>query len=224
MSFNLFRFFKKKKKPQPQEPNYRFKWLEPLTDKNPFNKKVLDIRAFTWNIIVAPDDENLVKKYTELRSIEGEEYIDKSIEDAEAHDTYMEFPHNGSKIEGILYKSESMNIKWDIYTYQKVIYFTNSWTGKLIYKAYLDILESKNVAIRKIEYPKTIGFEIANSAIYYLIKSHIEETPFPHRVPMNLKTEIEIAHYSSEQYGSKACYACYEDVTDITLASDNNNV
>lgn len=221
MSFNIFKLFSKKKKSLP-EPNYRFKWLEPGKE-NPFNKKVLDIRSFTWNIIPSLDDETALEKYRLLRFSDGQEYIDKDIEESETSETFLEFPHNGSKVEGIMYKSESFDIKWDIYSYNKIIYFANSWTGELIYKAYLEILDNKNAAIYKIEYPKDTSFEMANSAVYYLVKSHIDDIIFPHRVPSELKTEIEIALYSSDQYGSKACYACYEDVTNVAIVSDTND-
>lgn len=222
MPFNLSNLFKRKKKQlQPQEDNYRFRWLDPGKD-SPFNKRVLDIRSFTWGIISTSEDTNIVNKYSDLRYTLGEEYIGKSIEDAEVHETFFEFPHNGSKVEGILYKSESMDVKWDMYSYDKIIYFTRSWTGELIYKAYLDILENNNVGIYQIEYPKSIGFEIANSAVYFLLKSHVQEVIHPHRVPSDLNTEIEIAHYSLEQYGNKACYASYNDITDAIAISNDH--
>ena len=49
--------------------------------------------------------------------------------------TALEFPHSGAALEGIIFKADSMEVKWDIYIYDWLFLFARSWTGDLYYRA-----------------------------------------------------------------------------------------
>ena len=51
-------------------------------------------------------------------------------------------------------KSDALEVKWDIYVHGSVFLFARSWTGKLVYRTFVDIGES-TIRISEIECPGT---------------------------------------------------------------------
>ena len=207
-------WFKKKDKKEKKD-EYSFQWLE-IGKDNPFNKRILDVRSLTWSVIATTTDKNVAESYNYLRNSNGEEYIDKDIENGETIEASLEYPHNGNALEGIVFKSDSMECKWDIYIYNNIFYFTRSWLGELVYKAHAEILADR-ITIHKIEFPQETGLELAKSDIHFLLKTHAMGQVLPHQIPHYLDSDINIALYSFRQFGNKGCYACFEDITDTVV-------
>lgn len=198
-----------------EDEEYNFKWYSP-GDNNPFNKKVLDIRSFTETIVTTTSTIEVAEKYGELRSSMGEEFIDVKIEDEKNHSVFIEYPHNGDKLEGVVFKANSMECKWDIYIYNNTFYFTRSWTGQLVYKAKVKNLSSKLI-LTNISYDKEVGYVDALNDIHFLIMSHAMRRQFPHKIPSKFTENKDIALYSFSQFGNRACYATYEDIMDTII-------
>lgn len=203
-----------------KKEEYSFQWLE-IGEDNPFNKRILDVRSLTWNVVATTKDKNVAESYNNLRNSNGKEYIDTDIDNGETVDTLLEYPHNGDALEGIVFKSDSMDCKWDIYIYNSIFYFTRSWLGELIYKAHAEVLSDKLI-IHKIEFPQEIGAELAKSDIHFLLTTHAMGKVLPHQIPDYLDSDMNIALYSFRQFGNKGCYACFEDITDTIITLRDN--
>jgi hypothetical protein len=129
------------------------------------------------------------------------------------------YPHNGSKIEGAAYKAKCMEDKWDIYGWNDIIYFTRSWTGEVVYKAFI-IVANTNFKIHEIEYIPNENEEdksLAINNVHFLIKTLAFGAIHPHKVPKSLTTDKDIALYSFNQFGHNCWYATFDEILDTTL-------
>lgn len=217
----MFGLFKKKRKEAKesevlqQEVNYNFKWYE-IGEGNPFNKKILDIRSFTLSMIATTSSKEVAVKYSALRGSLGEEYKGASVPNAKSISTSLKYPHNGAALEGIVFKADSMDCKWDIYIYNDVFYFTRSWTGDLGYKATARI-HADSIELTTIECSVEDDELIAVNNVHFLIMAHALGKVYPHMIPKEFQRDKEIALYSFSTFGNKACYATYEPVTDTVI-------
>ena len=132
----------------------------------------------------------------------------------------MKYPPTGSQLTTLIFKAKSFDETWDIYVYDNCFYFTKSWTGELVYKAFASV-DSSNVTIYKVELQGDDSGDqsIAVSNVHFLVTTQILKGILPHRVPTNLKTNMEIALYSFSQFGNKCWYATYEDILDTVIKS-----
>jgi hypothetical protein len=214
----MINWFKKKHKKSKesevlqQNTQYQFTWYE-VGDGNPFNKRILDIRSFTQTMIATTSKKSIAELYNELRKSVGEEYIGKDVVNARSSKTDLRYPHNGTELRGAAFKSDSMDCKWDIYIYDSCFYFTRSWTGELVYKA-ISQITSDFIKIIEIQHPDTIESKDSINNVHFLILSHANRRPMPHKIPAGIIGDKEIALYSFSEFGNRACYASYEDITD----------
>ena len=165
-------------------------------------------------------DKEVAVLFNKQRRSIGEELIDKKLDGSKAIQTNLEYPHNGSKMEGAGYKAKSMEDKWDIYFWNGIIYLTRSWTGEIIYKAYTTVAET-NFTITKIEYSEN-EYTLADQSlvidnVHFILISHAFGRPFPNRVPKTLITDKEIALYSFNQFGHNCWYATYDTILDTVV-------
>ena len=129
----------------------------------------------------------------------------------------LRFPHNGAHLEGIVFKAEAMEAKWDIYIYGGCLLFSRSWTGELRYRAKIRI-EPDAVVITEIQCPQN-ETEIAPSHVFFLIGTHVLRRVLPHRLPADApQSEQDIATWSFSVFGNRACYATFEDITGIPIS------
>jgi len=225
----MLKWFRKKKvaaeatpaapSPQPERPREEYSFvLYQVGDENPFNKEILDIRAFTSQMRATTKDESVALKYTTLRHSNGEEYVDTQVPQSRISATHLEYPHNGAALEGIVFKADAMECKWDIYAYHGVFYFTRSWTGNLRYKVQARILSDK-IIFTQVEHDTEEDSVQAINTVHFLMKSHAFKQPFPHMIPQLLTDGKEIAMWSFSQFGNRADFATYEEITDTTIKS-----
>ncbi|KAA1245791.1 hypothetical protein [Aquimarina sp. RZ0] len=217
----MFNWFKKKKSNPESEfqsessKSYDFKWYE-IGEGNPFNKKVLDIRSYTGTMLAFTKEKKVAEKYNAMRQSNGEYLINQQILNSVDSTTDLKYPHNGDELNGIVFKADSMDCKWDIYAFENTFYFSRSWNGDLTYKAKFKI-DSDSIEITEIEHSNEIEQNMALSDIHYLIKTHALNQPIPHNVPSELKTEMEIAQWSFSKFGNRAYYATYENTFDTVV-------
>jgi hypothetical protein len=198
-----------------QNEDYAFKWYD-IGKGNPFNKRILDIRSFTHSKIATTSKKEIAEKYNTLRTSTGEEHIGITIPNSKTIHSNLSYPHNGESLRGVAFKADSMDCKWDIYVYDNYFYFTRSWTGELVYKAFYQI-SSNAIHIQQIEHSDSISSGEAINNVHFLIMSHAMGKPFPHSIPESIFDEKQIAIYSFSQFGNRACYATYEDIFDTTV-------
>jgi hypothetical protein len=161
-------------------------------------------------------EKSIAEKYNELRSSLGKEFIGFDTSDFNKTLVNLEYPHKGEKLEGIAFKADSMDCKWDIYAYNDFLFFSRSWDGELIYKAKYDITSDK-IVISEILFNNISSDNEAKNDVHFLIKSHAIGQAFPHLIPNELKTESEIAQWSFVKFGNRAYYATYDDIIDTVI-------
>jgi hypothetical protein len=159
-----------------------------------------------------------------MRSSDGKEFVNASIEDAVWTNVSLSVPHNGAELEGIAFKADVMETKWDIYIYDSVFLFVRSWTGELRYRAVAHVGPAE-IRISKIECcEEDVG--LASSEVYFLVVAHAMGRVVPHQIPIELEDEdpMTIAQWSFARYGKLGCYATTADITAIPLPAPRGNV
>ena len=221
----MFGLFKKKKTEseslQSKTEEYDFKWYD-LGENNPFNKRVLDIRSLTQTMLSFTSDKSVAELFNKQRHSIGEELINIQVPGLKIIETRLEYPHNGSKMEGAGFKAKCMEDKWDIYFWNGIMYLTRSWTGEVVYKAHTTVSDT-NFLITKIEYSENEYTETDSSLVidnvHFIVMSHAFGRPFPHRVPKTLIAEKDIALYSFNQFGHNCWYATYDTILDTIITT-----
>ncbi|MEJ2884380.1 hypothetical protein [Pedobacter sp. GR22-6] len=219
----MFGLFKRKVKEseavQNHDREYEFTWHE-LGEHNPFNTRILDIRNFTQHMLAFTEDKSVAETFNQQRHSIGQELIGIKMPESKAINVMLVYPHDGSKIEGAAYKAKCMEDKWDIYGWDNTIYFTRSWTGEVVYRAFINITDT-NFAIQKIEYiPDQYNADdqsLVVNNVHFLIKTLAFGSIYPHKVPANLINQKDIALYSFNQFGHNCWYATYNDILDVTV-------
>jgi len=204
------------------EPDYlesveaALSWHEPGPD-NPFGVRVLDCRPFTCGMVSTTSDASIAARYGALRASDGRDLLAAPMDDAVRLTVSLTFPHDGSALEGIVSKSDAMEVKWDIYVYESVFLFARSWTGTLVYRAKASV-GATEFHISEIECSADAA-ETAASAVYYLIATHAMGRVFPHQIPESMVSDdpMLIATWTFSQYGRLGCYATRADITSIPM-------
>ena len=165
-------------------------------------------------------DKKVAELFGKQRSSIGKELIDVPLPDLKTISANLEYPHNGSRMEGAGYKAKCMEDKWDIYFWNGIMYFTRSWTGVVAYKAYINVTET-NFKITKIEYSENeltkADPSLVIDDVHFIVLSHAFGRIFPNRVPKTLITEKEIAIYSFNQFGRNCGYATYDTIVNVEI-------
>ena len=153
-------------------------------EENPLPVRILDVRDLTWNIVATTSDEKVAESFNIQRHSDGREYIDAEIPNPETVQCNLVFPHNGDELEGIIYKADSMDIKWDIYIYDATFLFVRSWTGQLQYRAFAEITDT-NIRINQIQ-TAAKHIETAPQAVYFILGTHALGRVLPHTIPADI--------------------------------------
>jgi hypothetical protein len=194
---------------------YNFRWYVPGPE-NPFGIRILDCRPLTWHVVATTKDKAIAERYNLLRRSDGKDLIDAPINDSIRCPVSLKFPHNGAALEGIVYKADSMDVKWDIYIYRSIFLFARSWTGELCYRAAAAVGPSE-IHITEIECPRADA-KIAASHVYFLIGTHAMRRVLPHRLPEGTPEDpMTMATLSFSLFGKFGCYATFEDITGIPI-------
>ena len=197
--------------------DYDFKWYDPGPE-NPFGIRLLDCRPLTWHVVATTKDKAIAERYNLLRGSDGRDLIGAPIKDSIRRHVCLKFPHNGATLEGIVYKADSMDVKWDIYIYSSTFLFVRSWTGELRYRAVASVGQSE-LEITDIECPRSDA-DIAASHVYFLIGTHAMRRVLPHRLPEDTpKDPMTMATVSFSLFGKFGCYATFEDITRIPIST-----
>ena len=200
------------------EEDYAFEWSDPGPE-NPFGIRVLDCRPMTWNLVSATSDRAIAESYVRLRTANGKELVSAVIPNSIRFQTSLHFPHNGAALEGIVFKADSMEVKWDIYIYDSIFLFARSWTGELRFRAWATVGET-DIHITEIECSQS-DHDLAGAHVYFLIGTHAMGRVLPHRVPCEPSAEpLTIASISFALFGKVACYAAFDDITAIPIAAN----
>lgn len=194
------------------------RWLGKDDPKNPFTVDGYDCLAFVRAMQSTTKDQDVAAKFVALRSSVGSNHIGQMPEGATAIEHRLAYPC-GEIADGVLFKAQRMEQKWDIYLYGRSLYFCRSWTDALVFAATFSItseglvVETLWACVEAIEG----GRDQAVRQVDYLIKNHLFRRALPHPLPEGLPRDPNtIGLYSFAQYGHQCCFGTYAD----TLRSD----
>jgi len=167
-------------------------------------------------MIATTKDQSIAERFVRLRTSDGKDLVHARIQQSVKVPTALEFPHNGAALEGIVFKADSMDVKWDIYIYNSIFLFARSWTGELCYRGVATVGAS-DIHITEIECPRSEA-KIAASHVYFLMGTHAMRRVLPHRLPEGTPEDpMTMATLSFSLFGKLGCYASFEDVTGIPI-------
>jgi len=131
----------------------------------------------------------------------------------------LKYPYQGEVQDGVLFRAEAMEDKWDIYLYRPHLYFVRSWGGQLIYRATLSS-EPGVVRVTQIEAARGDDSHFHRQTVDFLIQSHLLGKDVPHPLPSTLPAEADqVALFSFSSFGRRCRYGAYADTTRIGLSS-----
>lgn len=200
--------FKKNKK---NDAHLDEKWT-PIGNGNPFNAPILDIRSIALSMTSTTSDENISNNFLSSRQCDGAKYIDFELESPKSYATNFSYPHNRQELNGVVFKSPSMEVKWDIFAYGEWFYFVRSWTSELIYKVRFENAGNSLIFKEIIASKKPCDIDAQN--IHSIMLTHVLNTVWPYHVPEDLVSLPfdKLALHMFSQFGSKATLLTTQNV------------
>lgn len=205
--------------PASDDPFAHLSWVEPA--ESPFGVRVLDCRSVSRSMVATTSDRNVAMRFVELRSSYGEQHRGLAPVDALRVECDLWYPPRGEIQDGPVFLSQEMEDKWDIYLLDGHLYFARSWTGELVFRAWIELTEAE-VRISTVEAKTQAVRDDATFAVRqvdYLVKSHLYDREVPHPIPADFPDDPQqIALFSFSQNGRRAAFASYEDTTLVRLS------
>lgn len=205
--------------PVEENINFNFTWIKPGRN-NPFNIKILNIRRFALNGNHFAHNRSVEKKFTELRASYGYYLQDIILNEKNTIKCNLSYKHTIPMQDGIVFKADSMQIKWDIYLFNKTLYFSRSLSGELLLKANIGNSDNE-IRIKEIKFAQSDLFydepNLAIGYVHFLIYSHLLNHSLPHPIPRMLADNdpMNIALFSYNQFGKKGWYATKDSILDV---------
>ncbi|MCK5916875.1 MAG: hypothetical protein KAG34_00525 [Cocleimonas sp.] len=197
-------------------------WLK--AGDNPYDAEILDISDFTQNAVATKYNESVVESFNESRADDGKKYEAAAMVHGQAYQANIVYPLNELSMEGVIFKAESMEVKWDIYAYNSWLFFVKSWTGELAYKAHFvtngDTFVIDKVitgAVARMSSTDEEKETYAAQNVHSMIQTHIMNTAWPYKIPEMMRgiPEELIASHMFALFGSKATLATHANVLNI---------
>lgn len=193
----------------------RFTWHDP-GGNNPFGVRFLDIRALTQTMVSTTANPEIAKSFVNLRASDGTDLVPAELDPVSVEACDLRLPHNGVALEGIVFKANAMEVKWDIYAYDSKFLFARSWTGELVFQANFEVSDSE-ISIGRVAAAPEYG-DKSSQYVYFLLVSHAMGLVVPHPISdSTLQDPEQIALLSFSEFGNRACFATFEDVTQIPI-------
>lgn len=209
--------FKKKNKSDSNQPEQNNLTWMPVGSGNPFNEPIMDIRSVTLTMVSTTKDPAIAENYTQSRQSIGKEFINQSPVSPKTYETNFSYSHNGAELDGVVFKSPAMEIKWDIYAYGEWFYFVRSWTSDLIFKAKYENTGDALI-FREIVAGDSATEEDAQT-VHSIMLTHALGRMWPFHIPIHMREilveDLALAMFS--QHGSKATIITHANIFDINL-------
>lgn len=203
----------KKRQPRNNEWVKQLVWLPVGHPSNPFPKEALDCRPVALKFWSATQNPGVAETFGALRNSDGRDLIGKMPESAVPFDCDLQFPAEGEKCEGPLFKARQMEDKWDFFHFDSRLYMRRSWTGRLLHVAECSFDKGTVRISRFYSEPKNV-FEDRNYAIariHFLVTSYLlgKPVPFPIYPEMPRAATEAIALTGFNDYGRRAQFAAF---------------
>jgi hypothetical protein len=185
------------------------RWLAP--SDNPWGLVVLDCTQFACTMISFTANSEIAEKYDHLRSSTGEEFRNQVFNPTLSIPCNLAYKVTKRAPDGPIFKSQVMEVKWDIYLYDDKLYFCRSWGGELFYRATLEC-EPPMLRVFLVETNQKSDERSTIRNVDFLIKSHALQAKALHPLPENIGRDTEqLAVHSFSVYGSRGLYGTFEE-------------
>ncbi|MCC7572486.1 MAG: hypothetical protein KO464_03750 [Candidatus Methanofastidiosum sp.] len=192
--------------------HYEPRWLK--EDETPFGAVLFDTREYAINMRSHTTNKDILEKYIAMQASDGKEYLKDNFENGVKIKCNVDFPFPDASLpDGILFRSEAMEEKWNIYKYDGHIFFVRSWTGELRYIADYEETEEgflvKEIAMGKDAFHEDkIGFYV--NEVHFLIVSHALGYLIPHPLPHDIQDKPEeILKFSFGEFGNRGYFGYF---------------
>ncbi len=205
------RFWPRRGEETPQQPAVR--WLS--ATESPFGVSVLDCRPLTQNRVAGTASQEIAARFVRLRAWLGEELGNRQFSTAVPVPDGLRYPFKGvAQPDGPVFKSRTMEEKWDLYLRAGRLYFVRSWTGDPYYVAQLS-WRTDDWGITQAWQADTLEDDVQRSiqVIDYLVKSHLYNLAAPHPLRAALRGDDQaLALASFADFGRRALYGTFDDL------------
>jgi len=194
------------------------RWLE--AGQNPFGMRVLDCRSVTTHLIASSQDQSVADRFLTLRRQDPAELAGSAPEDAVTLPCALRYPDPAALPDGLDYRAQVMEDKWDIFQLGDTLLFLRSWTGHQIFQAHIMTSGDDLVvdSIRAAAGILTAEPDYTIAQVDFLIKTHLYRREVPHPLPVELPEDVaNLVLYSFSQYGRWAYYGSYENTAALHI-------
>ena len=195
------------------------KWLE--ADQNPYGIRVLDCRSLTSQIVSSSKDKTIVDQFLQLRTLPVESIAGQLPDQPVKLSCSLQYPPMDKLENGLNYRAELMEDKWDIFLHDGYLYFARSWSGLLHFRARIEF-GGTEATVTSIEADSEIVGGDAGMAIQevdFLIKSHLFCFECPHPLPNSMRDvdHQKIAVWSFSSFGRRGYFGSFTDTTAVRI-------
>lgn len=167
-------------------------------------------------------DPEIARSFVSLRSTDGQAIRGALPDDPVELPCSLSYDYGGETVDGPLFKSSVMEEKWDIYLYDRLVYFCRSWTGSLTFVAEITPLQ-RSLQVTRIWASRPDEPALAVQQVDYLIKSHLYKLRVPHPLPLELQNDPKAAAlYSFSQYGRICCFGTFQNTLGANILKNGS--
>jgi hypothetical protein len=193
----------------PKKQKVSARWLQP--NENPWGLPVLDCSQYAKGMMSTTSSFEVAKKYSELREASGQELVGLEFRPIHSVPCNLTYQVENRPADGPVFKSQAMEVKWDIYLYEERLFFCRSWDGELIYRAAVNC-GPPTLKVLMVESSQDLPEKLAVRQVDFLVKSHLMLALALHPLLVELgRDEEKQAAYSFACYGAKGCYGTLEE-------------
>lgn len=193
-----------------EEGPSQLQWLR--GKESPFGMDVLDCRAFALHQMSTTADATIAESFVHSTASDGTVFIGTLPKDPVRIVIPFTFPLGPVELnDGPVFVSRQMEEKWNVYFFDRVLYFVRSWTGILVHAVKCEIKDGTLEVSSIVTSQESIDerdrtFSIRE--VFFLIVSHVLGRVYPHPVLSFIEAEEDrIALFSFSQYGKMGLFA-----------------
>lgn len=162
--------------------------------------------------ISTTSSEKIAKEFLIQRNSDGQLYRGDNPENAFTHKVKFSYDRAQHPPEGVIFRAEEMEDKFDLYHYDSKIYISRSWTGELVIVVGLKFHDT-GFELTTINDKLQKSSEYSLKYVDFVIKSHCFNIINVHPLPEEMKQSEpeEIAKFSFAEFGRRGWYATFDD-------------
>lgn len=193
----------------PSKQKAAIRWLAP--SENRWGLEVLDCTQYANTMMSFTGDVEIAKKYQNLRRSTGEELPSQVFNPTLSIPCDLAYKIRRRAPDGPIFKSQVMEVKWDIYLYNDQLYFCRSWGGELFYRATAEC-EPPTLRVLLVETSQRIDEKNAVRNLDFLMKSHALQAKALHPLSESMGRDTQkLAQFSFAAYGCRGLYGTFEE-------------